>query len=370
MFYSYVKLATTIVLFIKITYIWNCFKKAIITIENYYNILGIQKEDSLEIIKKAYRTKAKILHPDKNKSVDAHEQFILLNEAYEYLQNLKTGKLYVRNKKTYTTQKQTYEDWKKNEREKARARANKYAKMKYEEFVKSDYYESISSLSTIASHLSFFFGITIIVILPIFTTIFYGVAGFGIGLLINFILLPFTVTTIRNAPTLKLVAFTNAVLQIVKTKGFLITTLSIINIFILLKFGLQTLVSPLMLISTNFMAIVLVYLVTKSKGNKFKIYFYSFCITPLIISSFILINFFFSYNPTKETYAFQNDLQANSRGNQESTYIFLENNKYDEYPGVRIFLDYEEMRDKKHITYTFKEGILGLRVMTEYEFNP
>jgi len=48
----------------------------------------------------------------------------------------------------------------------------------------------------------------------------------------------------------------------------------------------------------------------------------------------------------------------------------LENNKYDEYPGVRIFLDYEEMRDKKHITYTFKEGILGLRVMTEYEFNP
>ena len=59
-----------------------------------------------------------------------------------------------------------------------------------------------------------------------------------------------------------------------------------------------------------------------------------------------------------------------SRGNQESTYIFLENNKYDEYPGVRIFLDYEEMRDKKHITYTFKEGILGLRVMTEYEFNP
>jgi len=50
--------------------------------------------------------------------------------------------------------------------------------------------------------------------------------------------------------------------------------------------------------------------------------------------------------------------------------FFLENNKYDEYPGVRIFLDYEEMRDKKHITYTFKEGILGLRVMTEYEFNP
>ncbi len=293
-----------------------------------------------------------------------------MNEAYEYLQNLKTGKLYVQNKKTYTTQKQTYEDWKKNEREKARARANEYAKMKYEEFVKSDYYESISSLSTIASHLSFFFGITIIVILPIFTTIFYGVVGFGVGLLINFMLLPFTVTTIRNAPALNLGAFTTAVLQIVKTKGFLITTLTIINIFILLKFGLQTLVLPLILTSTYLLAIVLAYLILMLLMKKYRIYFYSFCISPLIISSFILINFIFSYNPVKETYTFQNDLQANSRGNQESTYIFLENNKYDEYPGIRTFLDYEEMKDKKHITYTFKEGILGLRVMTEYEFNP
>lgn len=64
-----------------------------IPIDNYYRILGLQKNASLIDIKKAYRTKAKFLHPDKNESPDANENFILLNEAYEFLQNLENGKL-------------------------------------------------------------------------------------------------------------------------------------------------------------------------------------------------------------------------------------------------------------------------------------
>lgn len=41
---------------------------------------------------------------------------------------------------------------------------------------------------------------------------------------------------------------------------------------------------------------------------------------------------------------------------------------YDEYPGIRAFIDYESMQNMEIITYTFKNGCLGFRVMTDYEF--
>lgn len=346
-----------------------------ITIDRYYKILGVQKNASLEDIKKAYRAKAKILHPDKNKSPDAHENFILLNEAYEYLQNLKTRKFYDQAKKAYTTQPKTKrpsENWKDTEREKARARAQQYAKMQYEEFIKTDFYKSVVSLDTIASHLGFFIALTVVVVVPIVATILYGVAGLAAGLLINFIALPITVSAIRSSPTLNMGEFSNSILHIVKTNGFIITTMTIVNVVIFLLFGFQTLIKPLLLIILFVFAIVIAYFLNlKHKStDKFKLYFRTFGIAPLIVNSFFLTNYIFSSNPVKETYQFQNDMQATRRGQQEGTYIYLENDAYSEYPGVRTFLDYEEMRNRKHVTYTFKKGILGLRVMTDHEFNP
>ena len=47
------------------------------------------KNEFNEIIKKKYRLKALILHPDKNKSHNACEEFQKVNEAYHYLMNNK-----------------------------------------------------------------------------------------------------------------------------------------------------------------------------------------------------------------------------------------------------------------------------------------
>ena len=52
---------------------------------DYYEALGVSRDASTEDIKKAYRKKARKLHPDVNPSDDAAEQFKTLGRAYEVL---------------------------------------------------------------------------------------------------------------------------------------------------------------------------------------------------------------------------------------------------------------------------------------------
>ena len=53
--------------------------------KNYYDILGVNKDATQEEISKAFKQKARKLHPDVNHAPNAKEQFQELNEAYETL---------------------------------------------------------------------------------------------------------------------------------------------------------------------------------------------------------------------------------------------------------------------------------------------
>ena len=64
---------------------------------DFYKILGVKKSATLNQIKKAYRAKAKVMHPDKNQDdPKANEKFQDLGAAYEALSDDDKRKTYDR----------------------------------------------------------------------------------------------------------------------------------------------------------------------------------------------------------------------------------------------------------------------------------
>lgn len=64
--------------------------------KDYYDILGVSKNDTPDDIQRAYRRGARSCHPDVNREADAEERFKLLNEAHGVLSDSTKKKLYDR----------------------------------------------------------------------------------------------------------------------------------------------------------------------------------------------------------------------------------------------------------------------------------
>ena len=87
------------------------------TLSDYYRILGVPSNSSLDEIKKAYRQKARLYHPDINHDPEAKNKFIQVTEAYEFL---------IANFEKVTNDDEAYyqamEDWRKYRQDRSRAR--------------------------------------------------------------------------------------------------------------------------------------------------------------------------------------------------------------------------------------------------------
>ena len=51
--------------------------------EDLYSVLGVEPSASARTIKQAYKSLAKVWHPDKNNEPDANDKFMKINQAYE-----------------------------------------------------------------------------------------------------------------------------------------------------------------------------------------------------------------------------------------------------------------------------------------------
>jgi hypothetical protein len=71
----------------------------------YCKILGVKPNSSTAELKRAYRQKAKLLHPDINPSPDAHSEFIKTKQAFEFIQKYRTCQALYRRRMSYYREK-------------------------------------------------------------------------------------------------------------------------------------------------------------------------------------------------------------------------------------------------------------------------
>ena len=64
---------------------------------DYYEVLGVSKNSSIDEIKKQYRKLALKFHPDRNKSSEAAEHFKEISEAYAVLSDTEKRQIYDQN---------------------------------------------------------------------------------------------------------------------------------------------------------------------------------------------------------------------------------------------------------------------------------
>jgi curved DNA-binding protein CbpA len=95
--------------------------------KNYYKILGLSESASKKEVKRRYKKLVKKCHPDINPDPKAHEEFIIITEAYDFLIALKKSKK--KSSESTTSKKSIFEEY----RERSRKIFEKRQKRKKEE---------------------------------------------------------------------------------------------------------------------------------------------------------------------------------------------------------------------------------------------
>ncbi|MDB9990590.1 DnaJ domain-containing protein [Flavobacteriales bacterium] len=110
-------------------------------VKNYYKTLGLSSSATNAEIKVAYRRLAKKYHPDKNKSKQASQLFIEVNEAYAYLTNENSTFQIKSTKKNPPRKRSKYSEEELKKRMEWARKYAQYKKIKEERVIELEYYK-------------------------------------------------------------------------------------------------------------------------------------------------------------------------------------------------------------------------------------
>lgn len=143
-------------------------------IKKKYKLLGLKYGESADAIKKAYRKKVMRIHPDRNPSPNAEEEFIELTTAYEVLLQYKEGKYREPSVQQAAYDPEAYKrtTYYKNSRytieemERAWARAKERAQKEYDDYMALPWYSAEKLGNAVFKWATFL--VILILLLPLF----------------------------------------------------------------------------------------------------------------------------------------------------------------------------------------------------------
>ncbi len=336
----------------------------------YFAILGVKSSASIQEVKDAFREKAKKLHPDVNPSTEAHLEFIMLKKAYNYVLDVKTGKIPIEKippktqaqpqYKKPTYQPQQKPPFPKQQPNYQRARpVYRQKKHTNPEVLRDEKHGAIIIATILLALILPTYGILFIT-LPILN----GFIGFVSAIIIIAVTSPLALSSyswlkkyskkdkeeayerLKNSISFQFIA------------GALSAFLGFV--FFASKTFIPLWVMPLILLIPS--TCILLFFPKKSKKFFFRRKFQAFAFWPFILQVLFAINFIFSFQLKEEIMIYK------PYDNVGFTSIRLPNNHYGSYPHIRTFFyHYQDIGDYRAIKYDTKTGLFGIRVLKKYQ---
>lgn len=322
--------------------------------QKYFDILGITPTATESEIRKAFKEKAKILHPDRNKSPHAHEEFLELYAALNFaIRNLNNpiGKFSDEVREAFEVAR------KKREQE----QATRFSQMRYKAWTQTKEYKELVNIGIIQQFVSTLFILFIVVsVFGIFgktTELKYGIP---VGLSIGFILSIIIIKKNMLGLSLNLPKLFKAISELFTKETGVYLLIFILNIIIFFKIGLNTLLPLFSLFSLYILSFIILQTTSVWIFKMKKIIVKKILLSSLFISILLCLNFFISSHPTSKTYQLSEF--------QDDTLLEFKDEALSNYAGVRFFSDIERFYFINSIKFTFKKGFLGVYVVSDTEF--
>jgi len=330
---------------------------------NYYEILGVSRDATPAEIKRAYRRKALEFHPDRSTDPNAHEMFIQINEAYDFLIN----------QGNYSDPYQvSQDDWEESLKVASRNRAQEEARMRYEEYKNSDFYKAQLETAQSFDYVYLAISIFMLILFPIIAFLLFDGAGIVVAFIANLFMSPFTWTWIKRIPEYSLSEFGEAIGNMAKNRMVLRVFFGVTNLILAFNFTFKTLIPPYLMVLIYGVPMVLVYLYTlllSEDSRMFKYRFVGLAFIPFVLNTFFSINYI--YAEDKVSNAVLRAQLAKYRtvyGSNSSETIFYRSEIREHYPFAMIHFKKPSSSGETGAIYVTSEGCFGIDVVTDIQF--
>ncbi len=334
--------------------------------KNYYQILLIPDNATKTEIKKAYRKLALKYHPDRNKEAYARDKFMEITEAYEML-------LSPEYKTSYYTEAQ--EDAIKNAQRRAQQKAYAYARMKEKEFKNSDVYKRNQAELYILDQLHLYSAYFMLFIMPPLSYFIWDLQGLAWSGGILFVSWAYWTEIFITDSKINFKNFRDSFKLVARTNGFQIGLLIVFSIYVIFTSFTNAIIPHLYFIAAIciwcfvFLLIYFAYIVQDKPKSRLG---FAFSIPIASLMLILFLNNLFSRNAFIEAYPFERSRQTVSSNYsshvQQTTYIYLPHNKYEDELGLRLFPDQDKLANNNWIVYGFETGLFGIKVLKNYHF--
>lgn len=336
----------------------------------YYKILNIPVGSSKQEIKRAFRRKAMLTHPDRNPNPNAKKQFLEVNTAYEIL----TGQRSLPQQRfkpaspganrPSKTQNHSAKNEQAKAREERREKLKEARRKKEEAYRNSPQFKKDLAIGIILDQIGYIVAAIVLSTVP-FILIADPIVGIVIAIIAICLTYPLWYRAIFTPhQTINLKHFRLALKYIYANTHFRYYLFATINLTAILVFICNTFVSFSLVVSL--MAIPSFILLIKQKALDKTVtrkqWFHASSLGPLLVNLFFVLNFTFSHSTTDEYYKVS---PYYNRGS--SFFMQFAQHEYENYPSIRFFMTSRNNFDS-YVWLKTETGLFGIRVLKDYDF--